>query len=1231
MGLDFTEPKPSRRRRHWDVLALAALSGGLLLAGLVVRHDVASSRDGLLQHSQDLASTQDGRTLVTASDPASPARAQAIERLESRLANGCAAHPACRRIALWTRTSDGDVSLLADSRRTGEGRPAGPETDPAIVEAFTRKASGRPLPMIGANGDETQVLTSVLSPRGHPVEAVAEVWFEDPGAILSNLSGGLPLAVLGILVAGALTVGSRLLPHLIRGKGTLQRWCSAEILLTFLFGIGLTLAAAWMAYQHEAWIRRELFSHLARGEAIVLNEALVHTQLYGIESLALFFESSVSVDRQEFSRFSGPHGEFEQVGAWYWAPRIDGAARSDFERGIRNDGLPDYSIWERDAQRRRIPAETRDWYLPIVYALPETANGSSLGLDLGQDPMLRVALETAVASGLVTSSDSDALAQDTGNPAGMILVLAARGPSERENILGFALAMIHFPSLLEVTLAPSSTGPEPVVVTDLWRWREGQPDLLASTRSFAASPGGNPPRPDTIPILTVPVAEETLTIHCHPGPGFARLYPFNATVPVASTGLTLTLAVTLLVGAYVNRRSLLESALQERTKRLRQTELLLAETLRSIGEGVIRTDGQGAVTGMNEVAEELTGWKTDEALGRPAVEIFRMEVPGSGQESEHPVTAVTRTGRVVAPRQGAVLHSRAGTLVEVAPHCAPVFDPSGALNGTVLVFRNVGVERNLQRAVEAQKEFLRQVIDTVPAFVCVRDSNGRIELANRAYAESFGTSVDSLEGASWNAESPVSPEDPRFVTDDRHVIHSRNPVYIPERKATFADGTTHWISTTRIPLVDGDGFCFRLLVVGIDITERKTAEAERERLQQQLLQAQKLDSVGRLAGGIAHDFNNKLQAILGQTELLLDRLQPLDPLREELNEIRTAAARSAELTHQLLAFAQKQTAVPEILDLNHSVEGLTPLLREMVGEGVRLTWLPKADLWPVRIDPSQVRQILSHLCVNARETLPPGSEIRIETGNVVLGEAHHAAGPDVLPGDYVMLSFSDNGPGLAPEEFEHLWEPFYTAKGLAQGLARGIRLGLPTVYGIIRQNLGFVDVISAPGEGTCFRICFPRHLEGDSEADLEQGTRSLTGTETILLVEDEISILELAESMLTRLGYRVLSASSPKIALSQVAGHAGPIDLLLTDVVMPEMNGRQLGDILTSRDPRLQVLFMSGYSDNIVAKQGIVEEGMHFLNKPFSLRTLAQAVRKVLDGRRDSDGSKTPPGHIPPI
>ncbi|MBN1830155.1 MAG: response regulator [Deltaproteobacteria bacterium] len=388
-----------------------------------------------------------------------------------------------------------------------------------------------------------------------------------------------------------------------------------------------------------------------------------------------------------------------------------------------------------------------------------------------------------------------------------------------------------------------------------------------------------------------------------------------------------------------------------------------------------------------------------------------------------------------------------------------------------------------------------------------------------------------------------------------------------------------------------------------DVTDEKKLEA-------QLMQAQKTEAMGRLAGGVAHDFNNMLTVIIGNIEMALMNVASSDPLYNQLQNVANAASRSADLTRQLLAFARKQTIAPKVLNLNDTISGMLKMLRRLIGEDIDLAWRPWVELWPVKIDPSQIDQVLANLCVNARDAIAGVGKVTVETGNIAFDEDYCATHLDFIPGEYVLLAVSDDGCGMDEETRAHLFEPFFTTKSVGKGTG----LGLATVFGIVKQNDGFINVYSEPGQGTTFKIYLPRHKAEPAGALMETSAETPPGgRETVLIVEDEMAILDLCKRIIEQLGYTVLTAKTPGEAIRLVEEHTGDIHLLITDVVMPEMNGRELAERLASIKPGLKCLYMSGYTANVIAHRGMLAEGVYFIQKPFSMKDLAAKAREVLN------------------
>jgi signal transduction histidine kinase len=530
----------------------------------------------------------------------------------------------------------------------------------------------------------------------------------------------------------------------------------------------------------------------------------------------------------------------------------------------------------------------------------------------------------------------------------------------------------------------------------------------------------------------------------------------------------------------------------------------------------------------------------------------------------------------------------------------------------------------------------RALFEGAPGLYLVLTPGLRIVGVTDAYARATMTRREDILGRGLFEVFPDNPDDPAATGTanlraslDR-VLRNRTPDVMAVQKYDIrrpeAEGggfeERYW-SPLNSPVLGPSGDVRYIVHQVEDVTEfvrlkqqgaaeRKATEALRTQAAQMehTLQSQKMESVGRLAGGVAHDFNNLLGVIAGYGDLLLREIGEDHPSHKRVVEIRKAAERAAALTRQLLAFSRKQVLHLRVLDLNRVVSGVETLLRRLIGAHIELITVLHPALGRVKADPGQIEQVIVNLCVNARDAMPHGGKLILETANVDLDDMYAAARPDARPGPHVMLAVSDTGHGMDAETLSHMFEPFFTTKGLGQGTG----LGLATVYGIVRQVGGQVMVYSEPRQGTSFKVYLPRQDEVGAEAPAPEPVGPApTGSETVLLVEDETALRVLIHEVLTGAGYRILQAAAADEALAAAGAHPGHIDLVLTDVILPAMSGRQMADALRAVRPRTRVLFMSGYTDDAISHHGILEPGTHFMEKPFTADTLLRKVREVLD------------------
>ena len=538
---------------------------------------------------------------------------------------------------------------------------------------------------------------------------------------------------------------------------------------------------------------------------------------------------------------------------------------------------------------------------------------------------------------------------------------------------------------------------------------------------------------------------------------------------------------------------------------------------------------------------------------------------------------------------------------------APYFDDSGRVSGTVGVFSDITDRILVERALQENEARLRLTFDQAPIGAAMVSLDCRYLQVNEAFCRMLGYAERELTGKSV---FEVTHPDHLAITEEniRRVAEGSTRRYETEKRYVRKDGGVVWAHLTVTPLRHSANQTTYLLTMVEDITQRKLAEIEKARLQAQFLQAQKMESIGRLAGGVAHDFNNLLTVINGYSAAVLDLMSPGDPLRARITEIFKAGERAAALVSQLLAFSRKQVLKPDLIDLNEMVADMEKMLRPLVGEDVEIVARLAPALEPVLADRHQMEQVVMNLAVNARDAMPQGGKLTIETSRTVWENICPHCSAEVRPGPYVRVSVRDTGTGMDDEVRQHLFEPFFTTKDIGHGTG----LGLATVHGIVLQSGGHIDVETSSGAGTCFHVYLPAVQAKRAAAGNLPLCAPVRGTETILLVEDQAEVRRFAATLLRECGYRVVESCDAEEALAQCA--ALRFDLLLTDVVMPKMSGTELASRVISSQPHIRVLFMSGYSDEVLSWPSDSRQGANFIQKPFKIDALAAKVRDVLAG-----------------
>jgi two-component system, cell cycle sensor histidine kinase and response regulator CckA len=644
----------------------------------------------------------------------------------------------------------------------------------------------------------------------------------------------------------------------------------------------------------------------------------------------------------------------------------------------------------------------------------------------------------------------------------------------------------------------------------------------------------------------------------------------------------------------INTRKLAEQALKESEHRFRSF-------IENANDIVYAVSPEGLFTYISPNWIEVMGEPAQMAVGKS----FEVYVhPEDVHACRTFLETVLATGKKQSSVEYRVKH-RDGTWRWHVSNGSPLRDLDDSIFGYLGIARDVTERKQAEEALlESEANFSKAFISNPAPLVIEEVDTGRTINVNDRWVQLIGYTREELIGRTsgelgiWaDIESRKS-----LIKKLKEKGHIKDE---PVEFRTKSGDKVQALWSVELIKIAGRQFILGMMY---DLIERIKSEQEKETLQRQLFQSQKMESVGRLAGGVAHDFNNMLSVILGHTEMALEQVAADDPLFDDLQEINKSARRSADLTRQLLAFARKQTAAPKILDLNATVDDMLRMLRRLIGEQIQLVWQPGSDLWSVKMDPSQLDQILANLCVNARDAIAGMGTITIAAENVTLDGVLLDEPDTPISGDYVRLSVMDDGCGMDQQTLVNIFEPFFTTKPLGEGTG----LGLSTVFGIAKQNAGFVQVQSAPGQGTTFILYLPRYVMQEVQPATPVSTPSRVHG-SILVVEDEPSILSMTVQMLERQGYTALGAATPGEALRFAREHAGDIDLLMTDVIMTEMHGRDLAKKMLALYPGIKCLFMSGYTADVIAEHGMLEEGFNFIQKPFSMKDLGDKIRSVLD------------------
>jgi PAS domain S-box-containing protein len=624
----------------------------------------------------------------------------------------------------------------------------------------------------------------------------------------------------------------------------------------------------------------------------------------------------------------------------------------------------------------------------------------------------------------------------------------------------------------------------------------------------------------------------------------------------------------------------------------------LTQAVEQSPASVFITDLDGKIQYVNHTFTKSTGYTSAEVIGRTP-RMFK-----SGLTSIETYRALWDTILAGETWRGEMLNRRRnGKLYWDSVVISPVRDARGTMKHFLAVQEDITERKQSEDALLVSERRLRTLFDTVNLIVLGLDAEGRVAYANPFLLKLTGYTADQALGSDWFERFLPVAQRPRMHSVFRELIerefhpHYQNPI-------VTRTGEERMIAWHNTVVRDAQGRATGTLSIGEDITDHAL-------LEEQFRQAQKMEALGQLAGGVAHDFNNLLTVINGYSELVMSQLDPADPMIEDLELVKRAGERAAALTRQLLAFSRKQVLQPKLLDLNLVVADVDKMLRRLIGEDIELVTVLERNLKGVRADAGQIEQVLMNLAVNARDAMRGGGKLTIETCNVELDESYAASHADAKPGQYVMLAISDTGTGMSAATQARMFEPFFTTK--EQG--KGTGLGLATVYGIVKQSDGHINVYSELGQGTTFKVYLPAvDASGERIAPSQSDSATRGGTETVLLVEDDESVRKLAREVLQRQGYTVLQARDGVEALEVCRAHAGPIHVIVTDVVMPAMGGPESAHRLKAIRPDIKVLYVSGYHDRALTGQQVLDPDVSYLQKPFTTSALARKVREVLDG-----------------
>ncbi|MCB0191271.1 MAG: CHASE domain-containing protein [Anaerolineae bacterium] len=987
-------------------------------------------------------------------------------------------------------------------------------------------------------------------------------------------------------------------PILLVGNQWLQRRNVAE---PILFPLSSFLLAVAFIAGFTIWrIEEQSLRTKLRDEASEMIREIdvdVEKNIQYLVAIEGLYASSREVNRSEFEAFAElllKHVSTAQALAWI--PYVPHAERATFEQTARQEGFSGFQFIEQDTAHQFIPAASRAEYFPVYFLKPYIDNKNALGYDLGSDSSRLETILRARDAGQPTVSAVIELVTESTPLRGLLIFVpiylentssTSSVETRRANLHGFAAGAFRLDAMVAEALKTLQQQDLELFLFDITSRNNAEflsyYPCLSNPRP-AADAAMLPPnelQTDLYYTSTLAIGGRFWQAIIRPCPAYLADGHGWGAWAVLVIGLILSGTII----AYVGVR-------QQTNAQLAYHAHLLGE----INDAVLAFNHQFVLTAWNRAAENIYGWKASEMIGHPYQDVLPTEYVDIDEDQA--LRTLQKTGQLSTTL---IQLRKDDKLIIVAAKTVALRDENKQITGYVSVNHDITEQKQAEDALRKSEARYRAIIEDQTELICRLTPGLVITFANEAYRRFFDRSTAEIVG--HDLSPLVTPEILQEIRNQITKLTAEEPVISHEHEQIRGDGSTRWMHWSNRGIFDDEGQLIEIQSVGQDVTEKK-------QLEEQLLQSQKMEAIGRLAGGIAHDFNNILMPIMGYTELGMTKLSPDDKLYTDLKRVQEAAYRAADLTHQILAYSRKQVLEMQIIDLNMVIMDFEKMAQRLIGEDVELRTFLKPDLYRVNADKGQIGQVLLNLVVNARDAMPTGGKLTIETASVYLDETYvKKYADDHTPGRYVMLAVSDTGHGMDVETQQQIFDPFFTTKAHGQGTG----LGLSTVFGIIKQHGGNIWVYSEPDKGTTFKIYLPQieTIAATPKTAISE-PESLLGAETILVVEDEEMVRTLICETLTAHGYTVLEAQNINNGL-QLAAEQQHIDLLFTDVVMPEMNGKELYQKVVALHPHIKVLYMSGYTDDVIVHHGILDDGINFLQKPFSVQTLTKKVRQVFD------------------